>query len=125
MTPAIVNVPAVELASAHEAPLSVIVATLPELVSAPVQFENPVGKVTAAPDAGSVTLGLNVTEIVLPDASAPDEEVLNPTVHVATDPADVGDAAKLTKVTAELIVTPDDAAAAMSSEVLTVKSLDP
>src|SRR5208282_2696390 len=123
--PAIVSVPAVLLASAQDAPTRVMVATWPEVVSVAVQLEKPVGRVMAAPEVGMMKPEGSVTEMVLPTASLPLDEVVKPTVHVevALAAADPG-----VKVTADtevaVMVTADDGLTAVTSwEVATLNPL--
>ena len=75
------------------------VATCPEVVSAPAQCENPLGRVTVAPEAGIVKPAGKVTLIVPPEASAPVDDVVKPSVHVAVEFAVCGAPAKLTPET--------------------------
>ena len=87
-TMAMLRVAAVEAASAHVVLLvSVIVTTLSLLASAPVAVQDD----TKVDGVSSVTVGAvelvvkpegKVTVIVRPVASAPDDDVVNPTVHV-------------------------------------------
>jgi hypothetical protein len=78
-----VNVPAVLAARAQALPAIVIVTTCP-VVDAVQTLHVPVKPLTSATVgvAGMTNPDGNVTEIVLPDARAPVDEGVNPTVHV-------------------------------------------
>ena len=124
VNPAIVSEADVLLASAQVPPLlaRVMVTTAPLAVAVAEQSTNPVGKVMVGV-AGTVNAELKVTVMVLPEARAPLEEVVKPTVHVATAPAVWGEPENVTGVglAAADIVTPlPGLAAAVSSEVFTL-----
>jgi hypothetical protein len=78
----------------------VIVATDPEAVSVPVHSEAE-GSVTAAPDV-KPKADAKVTVIVFPEARAPKEEGVKPTVQVAVDPEVCGLPENVTADTAEV-----------------------
>jgi len=122
--PAIVNDAVVLAGSEQPAPASVIVTVLPLVAPVAVQLVNPpVSAIVGVAGIEIPLLVLSATVIVLPATSAPLAEALNPAVQVAIDAAVAGDAAKVTFVTAEKIVTPlAGFAATVSSEVLTLKS---
>jgi len=124
VNPAIVSEADVLLASAQVPPLlaRVRVTTAPLAVAVAEQSTNPVGKVMVGV-AGTVKAELNVTVTVPPAARAPLEELLKPTVQVATAPAVWGEPEKVTGVglVATAIITFDEGlAAAVSAEVFTL-----
>ena len=104
--PAIVSVAALLFATEHAPPLlASLIATTPPLEDAVIeQSVNPARGVTVGV-AGTVKLGLNMTMIALPAASAPTDEVVKPTVHVAVESADCGEPANVTAVTGVETVT--------------------
>src|SRR5580692_3137286 len=90
------------LAESKQVPLfeSVIVAVSEEVVSDAEQPEKPVGSVTVAPDEGWENPEGSVTEIVLPAASAPEDEVVKPIVQVDDAPVASEPGVKVTEVAA-------------------------
>jgi len=127
VSPAIVKVAAVLAASAHVPPLfeRVTVTTDPDVLAESAQSTKPVAAV-AVGVAGIEKPELNVAVTVAPAASAPDAELLKPTVHVAGPAPPVwGEPVKVTVVgaVAAEIVTAAGFAATVFSEVATEKVL--
>jgi hypothetical protein len=124
-----VNVPAVELASAHVPPSVITTVFDPELGLVPKAVEpvhepvKPLANVTVEV-AGTVIPVGNETVIIDPALSAPLDEGVNPTVHVVTADAVVLAGAKVTPVTAVAAVMVTAAlglAAVVSEDVTTLK----
>ena len=95
--PAMVNVAAWLLASAQDPPAKVTVTTLLVVVAVAVQLENPLGRVIVG-DAGTAKPAGKVAVIVPPEANAPVDEVVKPSVQVAVEFAVCGTPAKVTFV---------------------------
>ena len=115
--PAMVSVAAVELVSAHVPPLlaSVIVTVPLEAVAVAEQCENPVGRVIVGV-AGTVKAEGTVTVIVLPEARAPVEDVVKPTVQVEVALAAVLAGEKVTlEVEVAVILIPELGLTAVAS----------
>jgi hypothetical protein len=83
--PFTVRLSAAEFATAHDAPASVTVTTLLEVVPVAVQVVKPELR-TIVGVAGSVKLELNFREIVSPAAIAPLALVVNVSVQFAAEP---------------------------------------
>lgn len=109
------SVPAVELASAQVPPASVIVTVCPVVEPVAVQLVNPVGNVMAGV-AGRPKPEANVTEMVLPTANLPLDEVVKPSVQVVLAPAVWEAPVKLTAVgvVAEIVIAEGGLAAVTS-----------
>jgi hypothetical protein len=123
--PAIVNVPAVEMARAQPPLLTRVIVTIPPAALAEaVHLEKPpVSAIVGVP--GMVNAAGSVAVMVLPVARAPTEEVLNPTAHVDTAPATVLPGVKVTLVgEVSVMVMPElGFAAAVSCEVAIDKAV--
>lgn len=129
MIPLNVNVPAVELASAHVPPSVITTVFDPELGFVPKAVEpvhvpvKPLANVTVEV-AGTVIPAGNETVIADPALRTPLDEGVNPTVHVVTADAVVLAGAKVTPVTAVAAVMVTAAlglAAVVSEDVTTLK----
>jgi hypothetical protein len=117
---AIVSVAVVLLASAHDAPASVIVTVCALAVADAVQFEKPpVSAIVGV--AGTAKPELSATVIVSPPRSAPDALDLKLTVHVERAPPVCGPPLNVTALTAVAVaIVTADAGFAVTVSLLVV-----
>jgi hypothetical protein len=122
----IVSVTALELLTVQVPPLLArVIVTVLELVEALAeQFVKPLARFTVGL-AGIENNESNTSVIVSPESSAPDGEVVKPTVQFEEAPPVCGEPAKVTAATIEIGIGPAGLAATVSSEVATVKVLAP
>ena len=122
--PAIVSVAALLDVSAQDAPLKVIVTTPLDADAVAVQLVNALPRAIVGV-AGTVNAEGSVTVMVLPDASAPVDEVVKPTVHVDVAWATVEPGVKETAETevAVIVIAELGLTAVASCEVATLNPL--
>jgi hypothetical protein len=122
VSPEMVRVAVVELATEQEAPLRVMVTVVPVAVALGVQLVNPLPRTTVG-EAGTEKAELKTTVILSPAAIAPVAVVLNETVQSAVLFAVWGAPVKVTFVTAvaAAMTTAEAGVAAASLDVTTLK----